>query len=151
MLPADRLVNLDSTAYTNKAGDIISQTTTTSFVNGKWETTNFTEIPKVDIVGQRVHYVLVDEDIAWDYRVQFKPDGSVDYVMESRRDAKEYDPKYSQTIREVEDEVKARLEKGMIPGRHPSVHGIWLIMRTKLKDKGIDWHSPAELNPNPRY
>jgi hypothetical protein len=146
MLPADRLTNSASTAYTNKAGTIVSQSTSTTFVNGKMVTTNVTEKPKGDEVGQRVDYVLVDGEIAWVYFVQFKPDGTVDYVMESRRDAKEFDPKYSQTIKEVEDEVK----KAGIHGRG-SVHIFWSIVQKKLKNNGIDWHSPAELNPNTRF
>jgi len=145
-LPADRLTNSASTSHTNKAGSIVSQSTSTTVVNGKMVTTNFTEKPKVDEVVQTDDYVLVDGEIAWVYFVQFKPDGAVDYVMESRRDAKEFDPKYSQTIKEVEDDVK----KAGIRGRG-GVHVFWSIVQKKLKYKGIDWHSPAELNPNTRF
>lgn len=150
MLPADRLTKSGSTAYTNKAGTMVSQSSKTTFVNGKFETTNFTEIPKVDEVGQRTTYVLVDGEIAWVYAVQFNPDGSVHDVTESRSDAKEYDPKYRWSIKKAKDQAESEMKKRGIHG-FGSVHDFWSRVQKKLKDKGIDWHSPAELNPNTTF
>jgi len=149
-LPADRLTKSGSTAYTNKAGTVVSESTTTSWVNGKFVTTNFTEIPKVDEVGQWVTYVLIDGEIAWEYAVQYKPDGSVHDVNEIRHDAKEYDPKYSQAIKEVEDRARTEMKKRGIQGLG-SVKFFWRRVQEELKAKGIDWRSPAELNPNANF
>jgi len=150
MLPAGRVIKLSSVAYTNKAGDILSQGTTTSFVNGKFKTTNSTEIQKIDEVGREITYVLIDGEIAWEYQVQFKSDGSVRYLRETRYDAKEFDPKYGQAIKDANDQATAGMKKQGIQGRG-SVHLFWSLVQKKLKEKGIDWHSPAELNPNARF
>ena len=80
------------------------------------------------------------------YFVQFEPGGTVDYVSGSLRDAKEFDPKYSQTIKEVQEEAGQAVTRG-----RGSVYSVWSIMQNRLKSKGIDWHSPAELNPNARF
>jgi hypothetical protein len=149
-LPANRVTKLGSTTYTNKAGEIVSQTTTTTIVDGKEETTHFTEKPKQDEVGQRVSYLLVDGAIAWVYVADFKPNGSIGNVITTRRDAKEFDPKYSQLIKDVQDQVSLDMKKQGLRG-FGSIHTFWGRVKEKLKNKGIDWHSPAELNPNANF
>jgi hypothetical protein len=151
-LPADRLKKWASGTYTNKAGEVASQTTTTTIRDGKIETTNLKEIPKDDVVGRWATYVLVDGEVASEYSVQFKPDGSVYRVMgESLRDAKEFDPKYTQTIKDAMDQAEAELKKEGITHRFGSVHVFWPRVTKILKEKGVDWHSPAEMNPKTRY
>jgi hypothetical protein len=148
-LPVDRLRRVNSGTYTNKAGIKIGRTRRTT--NAPFYMTNFTEIPKVDEVGRWVHYVLVDGEVASVYFVQFKPDGSVDQIMESLCDGKEYDPKYSQAIKDAKDQATAELKKEGILPRFGYVHVFWPRVKKILKEKGIDWHSPAEMNPNTSY
>jgi hypothetical protein len=70
---------------------------------------------------------------------------------ESLRDAKEFDPKYTQTIKDAMDQAEAELKKEGITHRFGSVHVFWPRVTKILKEKGVDWHSPAEMNPKTRY
>ena len=147
MLPANWLTNHGSTTFPIKAGTVLSQTTTTTFFNGKLETTNVIEKAKVDEVGQRITYVLADGEVAWVYAVLFRADGSEIGTTESRRDAKEYDLDYGPAIKEVEDQTTAEMKKEGKQGPE-SAHLFWSRVQKKLKDQGINWHSPEDLNPN---
>ena len=80
--------------------------------------------------------------------VQFKADGSVDYVHDSRSDAKEVDPKYADVIDRVEAEVTAEMKKDGTHGQFGSCHSFWSRKKEKLKERGIVWRSPSELNPD---
>jgi len=95
-------------------------------------------------------FYLIDGAIAWEYHVQFKPDGSVDTVRESRSDANEYDPKMIPIIQQAYEEALAEM-KPRNPGQLGFAPVLWWTMKAKLKAKGIDWYSPADLNPNTRF
>jgi hypothetical protein len=96
-------------------------------------------------------YTLTDGEISWLYVMYFKADGSLRFVDDSKFDAKENDPKYQRTIKEVEAEVDAVMKKNGSFGGFGSVHSFWGLKKQILKAKGIDWRSPAELNPNSNY
>lgn len=65
------------------------------------------------------------------------------------RDPIENDPKYEDILRLVDEEVKAKLGE---PGFMGYCHGYWGLKKQILLDRyGIDWKSPAELNPNAEY
>ena len=151
LLPVSWLKRAESGTSTNKAGRVASRTIWTTVVNGRTVTNQTTHIPKVDEVCRWVSYTLVDGEVAWRYSVKFKGDGSLDYVHDSRGDAKEYDPKYQKVIKEVEDEAHAEMKRDGSFGRFGSVHTFWHLKKVKLKAKGIEWRSPAELNSNTNY
>ncbi len=62
------------------------------------------------------------------------------------RDPIENDPKYKKIFSLVDQEIGQKL------GNSPPMgycHVIWSMKKQILKDRyGIDWKSPAELNPN---
>jgi hypothetical protein len=151
LLPISWLKKLDSGTTTNKAGVVASRTISTTVVNGKSVTKETAYIPRVDEVCRWVSYVLVDGEVAWRYSVKFKADGALDYVHDSRCDAKEYDTKYQKAIKEVEDEADAEMKRDGSFGRFGSVHTFWHLKKEKLRTRGIEWRSPAELNPNTNY
>jgi len=150
-LAVSMLKKEDFGSYTNKAGQIVSTTTSTTMVNGKERTITTTNMPKVDEVMRWVSYTVADGDIAWRYACRFNPDGQLDDVHEERFDAKELDPRYASLIKAVENEVEAEMKKRGEYGTFGSVHSFWGLKREKLKAKGIDWRSPSELNPNTCY
>jgi hypothetical protein len=150
-LPLSWVRKAESGTTTNKAGTVVSRTTSTRIVNGKTVINETVHVPKVDEVCRWVSYTVVDGEVAWRFFVMFKADGSLNYVHDSRCDAKEYDPKYQKIIKEVEAEVEAEMKKNGNYGEFGSVHGFWHLKSEKLKARGIQWRSPSELNPNTSY
>jgi len=151
LIPTSWLKRSEAGTITNRAGAVASHTITTTVVDGKTVTNEVVHVPKTDEVCPWEIYTLVDGDICWRYYVQFKADGSVDRVHESRCDAKEVDPRYRRVIGDMEDEVTADMKKNGTHGQFGSVHTFWHLKKTKLKATGIEWRSPAELNPNTHY
>lgn len=150
-LPLSWVRKEESGTTTNKAGTVVSRTITTRVVNNQTITNETTHIPKADEVCRWVSYIVVDGEIAWRYFVMFNADGSLNYVSDSKYDAKDYDPKYQKIIKEVEAQVRSEMKKNGSYGKFGSVHGFWHLKRDKLKAKGIQWRSPSELNPNTNY
>ena len=72
-------------------------------------------------------------------------------IEHAKYDAKEFDPKYMNTIKDVEDRVHAEMKRNGTFGQFGSVHTFWELKQEYLKAKDIIWHSPEELNPNTRY
>ncbi len=65
-------------------------------------------------------------------------------------DATEDDPAVQPLIRAAEKAADKELEG--VPRRLGFCHQYWAVKKRILKEKhGIDWHSPAELNPNTRF
>jgi hypothetical protein len=113
--------------------------------------TDVVGLPKSTVVRKWASYILVDGDLCWRYVVQFNPDGSVDYVDSSVIDAKEVDPKYKAVIEEVDKAVGEEMEKVGSARKIGSCHRYWGLKKEKLREKGIDWRSPSEINPNILY
>jgi hypothetical protein len=151
MLPISWLKKARSGTTTNKAGQVVSKTVSTTRVDGRTVTNETKQIPQVDEVCRWVSYTLVDGEVAWTYFVMFKANASLDYIHDSRCDAKEYDPNYQKVIKEVDDEVHGEMERNGGSGQFGSVHSFWHLKKQKLKAKGIEWRSPSELNPNTIY
>lgn len=148
LLPAGLLRKEATGTTTNRAGLAASETIQTTIQNGKRQTIRTVHVPKVDEVSRWVSYSLVDGLIAWRYRLQLKPDGSPDSLLETKLDAKELDPKFQPLIKAVDDEVEVEMKRAGSFGKLGSVHTFWHLKKEKLKAKGIDWRSPAELNSN---
>ena len=106
--------------------------------------------PQIAEVRRWINYGLVDGGTGWNYRAHFKPDGSLEYMYGLRCDAKEFDAKYEQMIKQVEVEARAEMKTQGISGLG-SVHTFWALKRDKLKSKGIEWRSPEELNPHSSF
>lgn len=137
---------------TNKAGQVASRSMSMSIVNGKQVLqTNYTHIPKVDEICRWVSYSLVDGEIAWNYHLQFKADGSLDNIHASKFDAKETDPKLEAVFKAVGSEVDAEMKQQSAYGKLGAVHTYWWLKKERLKARGIDWKSPAELNQGTIY
>jgi hypothetical protein len=151
LLPVSWLRKSDSGTRTNRAGQIAGTSSVTTFVNGKVQTTTSTNLPTVDEVCRWVTYVATDGEIAWRYVLNFRVDGKLDFIDESKCDAKEYDPSYRKTIEKVNQEVELEMKRNGSFGKLGSVHTFWQLKREKLGAKGIEWRSPAELNPNTIY
>jgi hypothetical protein len=95
-------------------------------------------------------YMLVDGDIAWFYTLTYSANGTFKCLTEEKSDAKEYDPKYKAMINEVNRRVGEEMKRKGIKGLG-SCHTFWELKKEHLKDKGIDWKSPSELNPETMY
>jgi hypothetical protein len=98
-----------------------------------------------------VIYTVTDGDITWCYCLSFKADGSFAGMTNSRHDSKEFDPKYRDIIKEVDNEISEEAIKNGAVIRFGSCHSLWEQKKQKLRAKGILWRSPAELNPNCRF
>jgi hypothetical protein len=149
LIPGSWLNRMDSGTSTNKAYLPARRSMEYSFLDGREQTNQTTSTPKVDEVCRWVLYSLTDGDVAWQYVLSFNPsDGSLDRIIETRCDAKEYDPQYRQIMRDVKKEVDADMRRSGTVGQFGSVHAAWQLKQEKLKARGIKWRSPAELNPN---
>ena len=60
--------------------------------------------------GTSVYYIVSDNDIAWLYSNPIQEDGKVLNYYYERYDAKEFDPKYADLIKEVNEKVEARMK-----------------------------------------
>ena len=98
-----------------------------------------------------ISYYLIDGGVAWVYEFgpSSRPKGSMFFQCE-RRDVKDYDVKYQQIIDEVEKQVVLQMKREGIKGLG-SIHTFWRLKKEYLKKEGIDWQSPAELNPWVNY
>jgi hypothetical protein len=151
LIPVHLLKKLQSGTSTNKAGEVKTRTTTIEIINGKSITNETTHIPKVDEISRWAKYYLVDGEIGWEYFVRFEADGTFEGSREGRCDAKEFDPRFQQIIKDVEEEAHVEMKKDGSFGKLGSVHTFWNLKKEKLKAKGIEWRSPAELNPDTIY
>ncbi len=136
---------------TNKAGQIALIARTVTVTDRQLQASSTTNVPTVSQIRRWVSYTVVDGEIEWVYVARFKPGGGLYYVEETRRDSKDSNPQHRQAIGEVEQEVEAEMTKRGVAGRFGSTHVFWRLKKEKLKTRGIDWYSPAELNPNVRY
>jgi len=151
LLPVSWVKKGDSGTRTNKAGQVAQVTRTTKIINGRVETITVTNKPVADQVCRWVTYKVTDGGIQWVYMLDFAPDGRLNFIEESRRDAKEDDPKFEKSIKAAYDEAEAEMRRNGTFGKLGSCHTLWRLVKEKLKSKGIGWRSPRELNPNIIY
>jgi hypothetical protein len=136
---------------TNIAGIETDRRETTTTVNDKRVTTVTVHVPKTNELCRWVSHRIIDGEIAWDYHMQFKADGSLNYSSSSKSDARDYDERYRQIIEDVTSEVTAQMKKDGSYGQFGSINYFWHLKKERLKAKGIDWRSPTELNPGACY
>ena len=64
-----------------------------------------------------------------------------------RHDPIATDPAFTQIFEEIDNE----LEKLFPEKRMGQCHSVWRAKKTMLKERGIDWLSPIDLNPYIRF
>ena len=89
-----------------------------------------------------------DGEVAWNYFLEFKVDGTLRDIGVSKCDARDVDPKWEPTMAQIAQEAKAELQRRGFPGGLGWCHFFWDVKKAKLRAKGIVWRSPAELNPD---
>ena len=72
-------------------------------------------------------------------------------ALASRRSLKHDPVEMSEEYLAVIDEVEEKIEKNKTLSGRGSYLEIWSLKREYLKEKGIDWKSPAMLNPRVRF
>ena len=107
-----------------------------------------TETNQAGVLSRWAAYTVTDSEITWRYFLSFKPDGSLNYVFDSKFDSKEIDPGFRTAIEQVESLVTQEMKRDGSYGKFGSCHHSWELKKEKLREKGILWRSPAELNPN---
>ena len=142
------LLNLsDSGAFRKKAGEVASHITTVTTSNGNSVTNEEIYIPKVDELWPWEAYTLVDGDVCWRYFVSFKGDGTLKSVSFEKFDAKDFNPKYRDLMKDVDNIVTEEMKEAGTFEQFGSVHTFWRKKKEELKTRGIKWRSPGELNP----
>jgi hypothetical protein len=134
-LPAALLTNTASSTQTNTAGLVDPQA-------------GLPSNPTMIFLGRWSEYALVDGEVAWVFRITFSTDGSVSGIASLKCDAKEVDPHYRKVIAEVNREVEAEVNKATqqgTPSYRIDANG---LKKRKLRARGIDWRSPADLDPD---
>ena len=97
-------------------------------------------------------YYLIDGEICLPYHVQFNKDGSVKQIsLFDIIDAKDADPKYRDLMDRIDKKIYAEMKATGRYGKLGSVHWYWGRKRELLKQQGIKWRSPRELNPQILY
>jgi hypothetical protein len=151
MLPPSWFRKVESGTTTNKAGRVASRSVTLTVVDGRQSLRTNAYIPKQDELCRWISYTLVDGDVGWGYTLRLWSDGSLDRIDASKFDAKEVDPKFEELIKSVDSEVEAEMKQSGTFGRLGSIHTYWRLKKEKLKARGVDWHSPSELNRGTIY
>ncbi len=100
--------------------------------------------------GGPISYYLIDGDIAWTYIFLTDPNLLEPQVRSEKVDAKEFDPKYRKIIKDAEIEAALKMQEKRVR-ELGSIHSFWIWKREYLKQKGIDWKSPMDLNKNTWY
>jgi len=145
-LPTALLRKWESGGYTNRAGTPAEINHGKSYADGRFRDYTNTVYRSKDEVVSWTNYILIDGELAWIYQVRHPSLGS-EIENYNWADAKEFDPRFRDKILRAEKEARAELERrGQASPRQ------WRVDRLKkemLKAQGIDWRSPADLNPGP--
>ena len=99
-----------------------------------------------------VSFVIPDGEIATTYELFFTTDGLFEWCSGAENtDIKDHDPTCRAVLEEVRQSVEAQMKKDGTFGKFGSCHTFWELKKARLKEKGIVWRSPRELNPLNRY
>ena len=97
-----------------------------------------------------VFYYLIDGEIAWTYELLIKP-GESTWCMEEKLDAKEFDPKLKEIFEAVEKRIDKKMDEERLSKKLGACHTFWRLKKKYLKERGIEWKAPTELNPDHFY
>lgn len=101
--------------------------------------------------GTYREFLVIEGEIAWSYYVSYRSDGRFQSGSSEKLDAIEFNPAYTNVIKEVVNQVEERMKKEGSYGQFGSCHQFWALKKQLLKEKGINWRSPSELNPSTCY
>lgn len=149
-LPVNWLRKDASESVTNHAGEIMSVSTVTTVENGERKTISVTNTPSHDAIVRLERYSVVDANIGWRYAFSFSANGNIESVEARACDPLELDPKYTAVLKTVDEEVSMALQRKRITGLY-STRVFWDWKKKVLQAQGIEWRSPAELNPGIIY
>jgi hypothetical protein len=96
-------------------------------------------------------FAVTDGDMTWRYLVRLKKDKGLEDIQLERCDSKDYAEEYQDDMDEVEEETQEELRKTGISGGTGAMRLFWQLKQEKLKARGIEWHTPGELNPDKSY
>lgn len=97
--------------------------------------------------GRMVDLVVLDGELAWSCRLSYRRDGQFEYYSSMRHDALEFKAAYTNLFAEVERSVEQKMGGPSAPRPLGSCHTFWRHKKEMLKERGINWRSPPELNP----
>ena len=112
---------------------------------------NIDDPPATNLISRWTAYAVVDGPVAWGYYLHFKPNNTFDYLEELKCDAIELDPKFAPLLKEVDAPIVAQMKRDHTDQGRDALHTFWRLRQQRLKERGLDWHTPAELNPHIRY
>jgi hypothetical protein len=95
-------------------------------------------------------YMIRDGAITWSYTVVRKNDRSLLQVETGTSDSKEYLPAYRDIFGQVRKQVKREAKEQGVEGLG-SCHWYWRRQKELLKQSGIDWLSPQDLQPSSNF
>jgi hypothetical protein len=147
-LPADHVKKVDSGTQTLRKGRIVGHEITNA--DGTISYTNVTEIPPSTDLQHWGRFSVVDGEVAATYFFLYGPENSDASLSTTFHDAREDDPRTSQIIEAAQAQAKAQLRKQGVTGLG-FIRSQWTLMKEILRARGIDWHSPADLNPNIKF
>ena len=118
---------------------------------------NVENIDDVFYTALRVRNFYVDDDCE-DISALAKrliPEDKVELILEERKQKRrtlKHDPiEMSEKYLDVIDKVEEKIENARQTHGHGSCHEIWQLQRKYLAEYGIEWHSPAHLNPRVHF
>ena len=147
MIPLSWLVKAETGTVVCETGQVSQQTPAGMVENGKRQEGKAGGIPKKNELCRWVLFTVVDGEVAWRYNMQYKANGSLDSIYEDKCDAKELDDRYQAAIKEVDQQVELEMKKEGKSGQLGACHTFWQLKKERLKAKGIEWRSPADLSP----
>jgi hypothetical protein len=98
-----------------------------------------------------ITFHVIDGEIAWSYEVSYLSDGQLRYCSSERLDPLDFNPTYTNIIIEVKKQVEEKMKEDGSYGKFGSCHHYWELKKQLLKERGIKWMSPSELNPGTCY
>ena len=147
-LPANMVEKEMECITSSSTRDVIINALPSIMASGYLRSSNGTQTSMTNASRRNVTFRHVDGEVAWNYVLAFKADGTMDDFFEFRLDAKEFDPKYQKAIEEVTAEVRSEMETSGELNQLGSASSFWRLKKQKLETRSIKWRSPDELNPS---
>lgn len=97
----------------------------------------------------RRYYRLIDGDVAWEYEITRNAKDHTTRCDVEKSSAVEFDPRFKDVFAEVERKLDAEHPRGFT--FMGGCHMYWAEKQQMLRDRGIDWYTPAELNLDTIY
>jgi hypothetical protein len=89
---------------------------------------------------------LIDGKIGWRFTITYFPAGYFDNLSKLIFDSADADPALKSVFEEVNQKIESQMKAEGTFGQLGSIQLFWRLKKEILKEKGIDWRSPQELN-----